>query len=130
VVTQPPAPIPAGAPSTVPLCGALPTSNGNPAGTPGPAEVEAIIREVWPDELEARALCIAKNEAKLRADLNNYCCYGVFAIYFRWVADDLRATFGIDEPADLYNARTNIALAYQLYLRSGWDPWSQTDPGS
>jgi LysM repeat protein len=129
VVTQAPAPIPAGAPSTEALCGAMPTSNGNPAGTPGPAEVEALIREIWPDDIEVRALCIAKNEAKLRADLNNYCCYGVFAIYFRWVADDLRATFGIDEPSDLYDARTNIALAYQLYVRGGWDPWSQTDPG-
>jgi hypothetical protein len=127
--TAPPAPISAGAPSTEALCGAMPTSNGNPPGTPGPAQVEALIREIWPDELEVRALCIAKREARLRADLNNYCCYGVFAIYYRWVAADLRATFGLDEPSDLYDARTNIALAYQLYLRSGWDPWSQTDPG-
>jgi hypothetical protein len=107
----------------------MPTSNGNPAGTPGPAEVEALIREIWPDDIEVRALCIAKKEARLRADLNNYCCYGVFAIYFRWVADDLRAAYGVDEASDLYDARTNIALAYQLYLRGGWDPWSQTDPG-
>ena len=57
----------------------------------GPAEVEAIIREIWPDDLEVRALCIAKREANLRADLNNWCCYGVFALYFDYVADDLRA---------------------------------------
>ena len=124
-----PAPVAAGAPSTEALCGALPTSNGHPPGTPGPAEVEAIIREVWPDDIEVRALCIAKREARLRADLNNWCCYGVFAIYFDYVAADLRRTYGIDEPADLYAARTNVALAYQIYLRGGWDPWSQTDPG-
>jgi hypothetical protein len=127
--TAPPATIPSGAPSTEPLCGALPTSNGNPPGTPGPREVEALIREIWPDDLEVRALCIAKREANLRADLNNYCCYGVFAIYYKWVPDDLKQQFGLDEPADLFDARTNVALAYQLYLRGGWTPWKQTDPG-
>ena len=77
-----------------------------------------------------RALCIAKREAKLRADLNNWCCYGVFALYYEYVPKDLKALYGVDEPADLYDARTNIAIAYQIYLRGGWDPWSQTDPGS
>jgi len=127
--TTPPAPVPAGAPSTESLCGAMPTSNGNPPGTPGPAEVEAMIREIWPDDIEARALCIAKNEAKLRSDLSNYCCYGVFALYFKYVPEDLKQQYGVDEPTDLYDARTNIAIAYQIYLRSGWSPWSQTDPG-
>ena len=130
VVTTPPAPIPSGAASTESLCGTLPTSNGNPSGTPGPATVEALIREIWPDDLEVRALCIAKREARLRADVNNWCCYGVFALYFDYVSADLRATFGVDEPSDLYDARTNIAIAYQVYLRGGWDPWSQTDPGA
>ncbi len=130
VTTTPPAPIPAGAPSTEALCGAMPTSNGNPAGTASPAQVEALIREIWPDDVEVRALCIAKREAKLRADLNNWCCYGVFALYYEYVPKDLKALYGVDEPADLYDARTNIAIAYQIYLRGGWDPWSQTDPGS
>ena len=128
--TTPPAPIVAGAPSTESLCGAMPATNGNPTGTPGPAEVEAIIREIWPDDIEVRALCIAKREAKLRADLNNWCCYGVFALYFNYVPADLKATYGVNEPSDLYDARTNVAIAYQVYLRGGWKPWSQTDPGS
>ncbi len=127
----PPAPAPPirqGAPSTEGVCGALPTQNGST--TAGPAEVEAIIREIWPDDIEVRALCIAKREANLRPDLNNWCCYGVFAIYFDYIPSDLKQQFGIDEPSDLWDARTNIALAYQIYLRGGWDPWSQTDPGS
>ena len=89
-----------------------------------------MIREIWPDDIEVRALCIAKREAKLRADLNNWCCYGVFALYFEYVPKDLKALYGVDEASDLYDARTNIAIAYQVYLRGGWDPWSQTDPGS
>ncbi|MET0145146.1 MAG: hypothetical protein ABW328_10225 [Ilumatobacteraceae bacterium] len=127
--TTPPAAIAAGAPSTEALCGAMPTNNGAPAGTPDAAQVEAIIREVWPDDVEVRALCIAKREAKLRADLNNWCCYGVFALYFDYVPSDLKATYGVDHPSDLYDARTNISIAYQVYLRGGWKPWSQTDPG-
>ncbi|MGH9270976.1 MAG: hypothetical protein ACRDZ2_06865 [Ilumatobacteraceae bacterium] len=129
--TPPPTPaptVPQGAPSTEGVCGALPTQNGST--TAGPAEVEAIIREIWPDDIEVRALCIAKREANLRPDLNNWCCYGVFAIYFGELPSDLRQQFGIDQPSDLWDARTNIALAYQIYLRGGWDPWSQTDPGS
>ena len=109
------------------MCGALPTQNGST--TAGPAEVEAIIREIWPDDIEVRALCIAKREANLRPDLNNWCCYGVFALYFTYIPNDLKQQFGIDDPSDLWDARTNIALAYQIYLRGGWDPWSQTDPG-
>ena len=30
--------------------------------------------------------------------------------------------FGIDEPADLFDARTNVALAYQMYLRERLGP--------
>ena len=92
-------------------------------------EVQAMIREIWPDDIEERALQIAYNEAKWRPDLNNWCCYGVFALYFKYVPADLKAAYGVDEPADLYDARTNISIAYQIYLRSGWAPWSQTDPG-
>lgn len=125
---DPAPPIPQGAPSIEGVCGALPTQNGST--TAGPAEVEAIIREIWPDDIEVRALCIAKREANLRPDLNNWCCYGVFAIYFDYIPSDLKQQFGIDEPSDLWDARTNIALAYQIYVRGGWDPWSQTDPGS
>jgi hypothetical protein len=88
-----------------------------------------MIREIWPDDIEERALQIAYNEAKWRPDLNNWCCYGVFALYFKYVPADLKAAYGVDEPADLYDAWTNISIAYQIYLRSGWEPWSQTDPG-
>ena len=108
--------------------------HGAPAGIAGPAEVEALIRKIWPDDIEDRAIRIADNEANLRPDLNNWCCYGVFALYFDYVPGDLKAQYGVDEPSDLYDPRTNISIAYQVYLRGGWDPWSRPtpapDPGS
>ena len=92
-------------------------------------EVQALIREIWPDDIEERALQIAYNEAKWRPDLHNWCCYGVFALYFDFVPANLKARYGVDDPSDLYDARTNISIAYEIYLLSGWDPWAQTDPG-
>ena len=35
-------------------------------------EVQALIREIWPDDIEERALQIAYNEAKWRPDLHNW----------------------------------------------------------
>ena len=87
-----------------------------------------MIREIWPDDLEERALTIAKRESGLRPWVSNWCCYGVFAIYFEmgksWLAD-----LGVTSAEQLYDARTNITAAYHLYTLSGWRPWSQTDPG-
>ena len=54
----------------------------------------------------------------------------MFALYFDYVPSDLKAQYGVNEPSDLYDPRTNISIAYQVYLRGGWDPWSQTDPGA
>ena len=45
------------------------------------AEVEAIIREIWPDDLEDRALEIAWRESGYRANAQNWCCYGLFQIH-------------------------------------------------
>ena len=60
--------------------------------------------------------------------VHNWCCYGVFAIYFEmgksWLAD-----LGVTSAQQLYDARTNITAAYHLYTLAGWQPWSQTDPG-
>ena len=58
-----------------------------PATTPdppvSPSGAEAIIRDVWPDELEDRALVIAQRESSLQPDAyNGSCCYGLFQIYF------------------------------------------------
>lgn len=86
-------------------------------------DVEAMIREIWPDDLEDKALAIAWRESGYRSNIKNWCCYGLFQIHWSahksWL-DDL----GVTSPAHLLDARTNIQAAYALYQRSGgWGPW-------
>jgi LysM repeat protein len=108
-----------------------PTTTAAPrpaASTESAAQVEAIIREVWPAELQDRAITIARRESSLRPSAyNGWCCYGVFQIYWN-VHRDWLSTRGITSSAHLLDARTNIAAAYEMYRRSGgWGPWSQTN---
>ena len=122
------------APSTSPPPTAAPTTKATTT-TPAPtttvpvppaasrAEVEAMIREIWPDDLEDKALEIAWRESGYRSNVKNWCCYGLFQIHWSahksWL-DDL----GVTSPAHLLDARTNIRAAYALYQRSGgWGPW-------
>ena len=99
-----------------------------PAPALDAATVEAIIREVWPDDLEDKALAIATRESKLNPSVHNWCCYGVFAIYFD-MGKNFLPQMGITSPEQLLDARTNITAAYKLYTLAGWDPWALTDPG-
>lgn len=95
---------------------------------PGPQptverSVEQIIRDVWPDNLEARALRIAYRESRYQPNVRTWCCYGVFQIHqihLRWLCPEL----GICTRADLYDPVLNVEAAYALYLRDGWAPWS------
>ncbi|HSH11203.1 MAG TPA: transglycosylase SLT domain-containing protein [Ilumatobacter sp.] len=83
-----------------------------------------MIREIWPDELEERALQIAWRESNYQPGVyNGWCCYGVFQIYWTvhrsWLDD-----YGITSSNDLLDARKNIQAAYGLYQRSGgFGPW-------
>jgi len=90
---------------------------------PPPCDVECIIRDVWPDQLEDRALRIAWRESRFVPTARNACCYGLFQIYFTvhraWLAD-----YGVTSPADLYDPRTNATVAYALYQKAGWAPWA------
>jgi hypothetical protein len=121
---------PAAPPTTAPTQLAPPTTAAAPAPTAPPttampdvATVQDIIREVWPDDLEERALEVARRESTFRPTARNWCCYGLFQIYWEvhrgWL-DDL----GITSATQLFDARTNATAAYHLYLRSGgWGPW-------
>ena len=89
----------------------------------GPADVEAVIREVWPDELEDRALEIAFRESRYVPTAKNFCCYGLFQMYWEvhrsWLGD-----LGITSAEQLYDPATNARAAYALYQRAGgWGPW-------
>lgn len=86
--------------------------------------VEEIIRDVWPDQLEDRAVRIAWRESRFVPTARNACCFGIFQVFFsvhrRWLAD-----FGVYQPSDLYDPRVNATVALALYEAAGWSPWSQ-----
>jgi LysM repeat protein len=111
--TPPPAP---GSPST---------PSPSPSPTPAGAEVvERIIRDVWPDALEERALAIAWRESRYDSGAQSRCCSGLFQIYYD-VHRGWLAALGIDSRNDLYQPRTNAEAAFALYRRAGgWGPWS------
>jgi hypothetical protein len=86
--------------------------------------VKQIIRDVWPDELEERAIKIAHRESRFVPTAKNYCCYGLFQIYWTvhrsWLDD-----IGITHDQQLYDPATNARAAYALYQRAGgWAPWN------
>jgi len=86
------------------------------------AQSEAIIREVFPDKLERRALKIAKRESHLNHVAHSWCCLGLFQIYFG-ANKAFLGTLGITNASQLLDARTNATAAFAMYQRSGWAPW-------
>ena len=87
------------------------------------AAAEKVIREIFPDRLEKRALAIARRESKLNAASWNWCCIGLFQINW-WSHRSWLAEMGITEPEQLLNARTNAEVALVIYRRSGGcGPW-------
>lgn len=109
---------PATAPATT-----TPAPPPPPATPVGPAEVEAIIRSVWPDELEARALEVAWRESNYNPTAKNSCCYGLFQVYWS-VHRSWLSGLGITSADQLYDPATNARAALALYLRAGgWGPW-------
>ena len=87
------------------------------------SESEAIIREIFPDKLERRALKIAKRESRLNHAAHSWCCLGLFQIYFG-ANKAFLGTLGITNASQLLDARTNATAAYAMYQRSGWAPWN------
>ena len=91
---------------------------------PSSNEAEAIIRAVWPDDLEDRAVEIAIRESRLQANAHNWCCVGLFQIH--WGAHkSWLSSIGVTTKSQLYNAETNARAALALYQRAGgWGPWA------
>jgi LysM repeat protein len=86
-------------------------------------QAAAIIREIFPDHLEARALAIAKRESNLNPAAYSWCCVGLFQLNWnphkKWLND-----MGIGSPQELLDPYVNVRAALQLYKRSnGWGPW-------
>jgi LysM repeat protein len=103
------------------------TAPARPSSGESADRVQAMIREVFPDDQHETALRVARRESNYRPGVyNGHCCYGVFQIHWgahrRWLANH-----GVTDSSQLLDARTNIEMAWVLYQRSGgWGPWSQT----
>ena len=88
------------------------------------AQSTQIIRDVFPDALEKRALEIVQRESHTNAAAYNFCCYGLFQIHFQahksWLT-----TIGVTNPSQLLDAGTNARAALTLYKRSNsWAAWN------
>jgi hypothetical protein len=104
-----------------------PTTTAPPAAAPPPntyskADVEAIIRSIWPADLADEAVRIARRESNLVPTVRNWCCFGLFQIYFEMNKKTLNAV-GVTVAEQLYDPRVNAEAAYAIYQRSGWGPW-------
>jgi LysM repeat protein len=126
------APANAAAPATrAPATTAAPTTTTAAPTTTVPvrtsytrAEVEAIIREIWPDDLENEAVRIATRESNLLPTAQNFCCYGLFQIYWN-VHKGWLAGIGVTSSQQLFDPRVNAWAALVLYNRAGgWGPWT------
>ncbi|MEI8238011.1 MAG: LysM peptidoglycan-binding domain-containing protein [Actinomycetota bacterium] len=88
-----------------------------------PSEVEHIIRQVWPKNLADHAVLIARRESNLVPTARNFCCSGLFQIYYSVHAHWL-SNYGITNAQQLLDPRTNAYAALLLYYRSGgFGPW-------
>ena len=104
----------------------VPVAQATPTTTYTQKEVIQIIRDVWPDDLEERALAIARRESKLNPNvigIPNNCCYGLFQIYYRWHKSWLPKV-GVLSARQLLDPRMNAEAALEMYRRNnGWGPW-------
>ena len=91
------------------------------------AEMEQLVRDYWPDELEKDAFYVVYRESRWVPTAKNFCCYGLFQL--NWLAhQSWMRGYGINDPAQLLDAETNIRLAYVVYQRSNsWKPWCTTN---
>lgn len=94
-----------------------------PANTYSREQVIRIIREEWPDHLEDTAIMIADRESHLNPSAQNWCCVGLFQIY--WTVHDVwLAALGITNRSQMFDPRTSARAGYALYLRSNsFRPW-------
>jgi LysM repeat protein len=117
---------PKAATTTAPPASTVPatTQPAPPANIYSRDQVAQIIRDVWPDDLEDQAISIATRESNLIPTVKNYCCYGLFQIYYTQHQSWL-ASIGVTSAAQLYDPRVNATAALALYNRAGgWTPWA------
>jgi hypothetical protein len=108
--------------TTAPKATAPPTTAAPPVNHYSAAEVETIIRSVFPADQADEAVRVASRESHLVPTARNWCCYGLFQIYFKANQSTL-AAIGITSAEQLFDPTLNAEAAYMLYQRNGWAPW-------
>ncbi len=108
--------------TTAPKATAPPTTAAPPVNHYSAAEVETIIRSVFPADQADEAVRVASRESHLVPTVRNWCCYGLFQIYFKANQSTL-AAIGITSAEQLFDPTLNAEAAYMLYQRNGWAPW-------
>jgi LysM repeat protein len=109
-------------PTTRPTPTTKPTSGGSGglvfARKYTKAEIEKIIRDVWPAQLEEWALWQAWKESRYDNNAYNSCCYGLYQINFnahkRWLKD-----YGITSPSQLFDPLVNAQMGTIVFRRMG-----------
>lgn len=81
---------------------------------------EIVCAYDWPCD---EALAVAWCESRLQADVYNSDNWGLFQLWGGWAV-----VFGTTRPA-LLEARTNVMVAYGVWLREGWSPWACSPAG-
>jgi hypothetical protein len=115
-----PAPVATAAPTTAPPPPPPPPTQP-PRGSWSEAQIIQIIRDVFPDDIEEKAIAIAHRESRFDPYAQNFCCTGLFQIYGD-VHEKLINSLGfrVDQLTD---PLVNCVVALTLYQRSGWAPW-------
>jgi len=95
----------------------------DPARTYSRAEVEQIVRDIWPDNLENDALFVVGRESRFNPGSRSYCCIGLFQL--NWSAHkSWMSNYGVTDPAQLLDPTTNARMALVARERAGsWRPW-------
>jgi len=114
------------APSNASAGSSRPTLSGltyNPVRSYSRPELEQMIRDIWPDELEEQAIYVVHRESRYNPGSYNWCCVGLFQVNW-WSHRSWMQGAGVSEPSHLMDPLTNVRMALVVWQRSGsWKPW-------
>lgn len=87
------------------------------------AELEQIVRDAWPDHMEADAFFVVQRESNWNNLSQNSCCVGIFQLNWNshksWMAN-----YGVTDRNQLFDPVINARMALITWQRSSsWRPW-------
>jgi molecular chaperone DnaK len=101
-----------------------PTSTPSTAVPSTPEEIEAMIRDIWPDDVEDYAITVARTASNLNpGEQDPTCCYGLFQILFD-PSSPLLSNRDVTTSEQLLDPVLNTTIALDLYNEfNGFGPW-------